>query len=327
MRYKSILGGAIGVVLVSVAACSTSADGDGGDGDGDTSGDGDGDTPGDGDGDSLGDGDGDTPGDGDGDTPGDGDGDVAPPVEEVPSVGCNGSNEPPSGAQQIQVGEDQRSFIISLPDGYDPSHAYPVIFAFHGLGGSGSLVMNQYYFGIEQQGGTPSIFVYPDGLETDQGGAGWPNTDGRDVVFFDHMLDTLKEGYCIDENRVFSTGHSYGGIMTYTLACERAEALRGVAPVAGSRWAQSACQGAVAAWGAHGDPDEQVSYESGVEAMARILEVNGCDPDSAEPLVDEPPCVSYACEPGSPVTWCQHDQGHDWPDFAAESIKAFFDSF
>ncbi len=225
------------------------------------------------------------------------------------------------------MGDDERSYIVSLPDGYDPSAPYPVIFAFHGLGGSGAGVSGQWYFGIEQKGGTPTIFVYPDGLETDQGGAGWPNQGGRDVAFFDAMLSSLTAGYCIDENRVFSTGHSYGGIMTYTLACERADVLRAVAPVAGSRWARSACQGPVAAWGAHGDPDDQVSYESGVEAMARIIEENGCDADSAAPIPGEEPCVAYSCDPGRQVVWCQHDQGHDWPDFAAQSIKSFFDAF
>src|SRR5690606_34935191 len=122
------------------------------------------------------------------------------------------------------------------------ANAYPVVFAFHGLGGSGQLVSNSFYFGIEQTGGTPSIFIYPDGLETGNG-PGWANSDGEDIAFFDAMLSTLQQTYCIDEARVFSTGHSYGGIMSHNLACQRAEVLRAIAPVAGAHFGRGQCSG------------------------------------------------------------------------------------
>ncbi len=246
-------------------------------------------------------------------------------VPVKPSLGCS-ETSPSSGAFSLLVDEVERTYLVSLPENYEPSRPYPLVFAFHGLGGSGELVSGPWYFGIEQQGGTPSIFVYPDGLETGDG-AGWPNQEGRDVAFFDALLATMQEGYCIDENRVFSTGHSYGGIMTLTLACERASVLRGVAPVAGAHFASGSCSGPVAAWGAHGNPDPTVSYESGLDAMARLLETNGCDESSAVAVEPLGACIEYACDAGYPVTWCEHDQGHDFPDFAAASIKAFFDGF
>ncbi len=249
------------------------------------------------------------------------------PIPEEPSAGCNGSATPPTGAQSITVGELSRTYIVSLPDDYDPSHAHPLVFAFHGLGGSGELVSGQWYFGIEQAGGKPAIFVYPDGLDAGDG-AGWPNEGGRDVAFFDALLKQLTENYCVDEARVFSTGHSYGGMMTHTLACQRGDLLRGVAPVAGAAYfAGSSCTGPVAFWGAHGDPDEAVDYEAGVSAMERLLETNGCDEASATATEPAEYCARYACDSGYPVTWCPHDQNHDFPDFAAESIKSFIDSF
>lgn len=251
------------------------------------------------------------------------------PVEETPSTGCSGSASPPDGPQAMDVDGTERTYIVSLPDGYDPATPYPLIFAFHGLGGSADLVSsNSFYFGIEQTGGTPSIFVYPDGLDSGMG-AGWPNDDGRDVAFFDALLAHMQSNYCVDSARVFSTGHSYGGMMTHTLACERADVLRGIAPVAGAffgGFGGGDCTGPVAAWGAHGDPDDTVDYESGLSAIQRVMETNGCDPDSAMPVEPEG-CSLYACDEGFPVTWCVHDQNHDWPEYAAESIKAFFDSF
>ncbi len=227
----------------------------------------------------------------------------------------------------MDVDGTERSYIVSLPDGYDPEIPYPLIFAFHGLGGSAELVSsNRYYFGIEQTGGTPSIFVYPDGLETGNG-AGWPNTDGRDVVFFDALLSTMQDNYCVDRARVFSTGHSYGGIMSHTLGCQRAEVLRAIAPVAGAMFGRGECSGPVAAWGAHGDPDDTVDYENGLSAMERVMDVDGCDPNSGTPVEPSEFCTAYRCDVGYPVIWCVHDENHNWPGFAAESIKAFFDGF
>lgn len=297
----------------ALAACSQSDSGEpnSGDGDGDVSGDGD----------LGGDGDSATGGstNGAGGSTGDGD------LPDMPSSGC-GAADPPTGPQSLMVGDLERTYIVSLPDGYDPSVSYPVIFAFHGLGNSGSGVMSEWYLGIEQKGGTPSIFVYPDGLD-DGGGTGWPNMGGRDVAFFDAMVESLKSTYCVDENRIFSTGHSFGGIMSFTLACDRANVLRAVAPVAGARWAQNDCMGPIAALGIHGDPDNDVPYENGLSAISRIVETNGCNTDAATPVAPTEFCESYACDPDYPVTWCAHDSGHDWPDFAAQMIKDFFDGF
>ena len=138
----------------------------------------------------------------------------------------------------------------------------------------------------------------------------------------------MEADYCVDTERVFSTGHSYGGIMTYTLACERADKLRGVALVAGSRWQNTTCGGAVAAWGIHGDPDPVVSYASGEQAMARILATNGCSVDMTVAVEPTDFCVEYECDAATPVTWCTHAEGHGWPSsWASQSIKDFFDRF
>jgi poly(3-hydroxybutyrate) depolymerase len=247
----------------------------------------------------------------------------APPTG---SPGCSGSATPPSGAQTIDVSGTARTYIVSLPEDYDPESPYPLVFAYHGLGGSGAQASGSFYLGIEQTGGTRAVFVYPDGLDGGDG-AGWPNTDGRDVAFFDAMLNAMQTSYCIDSEHVFSTGHSYGGMMSHTLGCERADVLRGIAPVAGAHFGRADCGGPIAAWGAHGNPDDTVSYESGLSAMARVLEANGCDSASSTAVEPTDSCILYECDAGFPVTWCEHDEGHGWPAFAARSIKQFIDSF
>src|SRR5690606_21829191 len=56
------------------------------------------------------------------------------------SSGCSGAASPPDGPQTMDVDGTQRSYIVVLPEGYDPETPYPLIFAFHGLGGSAELV-------------------------------------------------------------------------------------------------------------------------------------------------------------------------------------------
>jgi poly(3-hydroxybutyrate) depolymerase len=254
------------------------------------------------------------------------------PAVDVPVMatsGCAANAAPLEGEQTIDVDGTERSYIVSLPDGYDPETPYPLVFAFHGLGGSAELVSGRFYFGLEVPEGKPTIFVYPQGLDTGSG-AGWANSDGEDVAFFDALLVQMEADYCVDSERVFSTGHSYGAIMTHTLGCERASVLRAIAPVAGAffgGFGGDGCSGPVAAWGAHGSNDGTVDYDSGLSAIQRVMETNGCDPNSGTPVEPTEFCTLYDCDPGYPVTWCVHQDDHNWPDFAAASIRAFFDSF
>lgn len=46
------------------------------------------------------------------------------------------------------------------------------------------------------------------------------------------MTDVLIEKYKVDENRIFVTGWSNGGFMTYRLVCEMSDRIAGAAPFA-----------------------------------------------------------------------------------------------
>jgi hypothetical protein len=107
--------------------------------------------------------------------------------------------------------------------------------------------------------------------------------------------------------------------------------LRAIAPVSGGGpftfggfgGGGNACTGEVAVWIAHGENDETVLFERGVESRDRWLEANGCG-DTAAPVSPEP-CEEYAgCSEGLPVRFCVYQDGHDWPDFGPEGIWAFF---
>jgi polyhydroxybutyrate depolymerase len=123
----------------------------------------------------------------------------------------------------IAVNGTTRTYVLSVPAGGGGTPR-PLVFAFHGAGGDGAGIRG--YLGLEAPSQGKAIFVYPDGL-SDGSRTGWPDTNGRDIAFFDALLAKLEAEACVDSARVFGTGFSYGGYMSNTLGCKRAGVVRG----------------------------------------------------------------------------------------------------
>jgi poly(3-hydroxybutyrate) depolymerase len=243
------------------------------------------------------------------------------------SAGC-GVPAAPSGATQhtIEVSGVQRDYQLVVPSGYDPNTPLSLVFAWHGLGGSGALA--RLYFGVEQQSAGQAVFVYADGIAApfSNGLPGWDLGENGDVLLFDAILDEVTASHCIDESRIFSTGHSFGGYMSNALGCWRPNVVRAIAPVAsgGPPFTCTSTQ-PVAAWITHGSADAIVAPSKGIEARDHWLAANQCDTTTS--AVSPSPCAAYdGCIGGAPLHWCEHGGDHDWPSFAAEGIWGFFAS-
>jgi poly(3-hydroxybutyrate) depolymerase len=228
----------------------------------------------------------------------------------------------------IQIAAQERSYVLFVPATYNANSALPLVFAWHGLGGSGTLA--RQYFGVERASANSAIFVYPTGLADSSGKAAWTLTkDGVDVQLFDALRADVAAKYCVDLARVYSTGHSYGAMMTNALGCYRSNVLRGIAPVAGMPpFGRPTCTGAVAAWISHGDNDATVDFTTGGVASRDLwIGLNGCSTTIAPEATAPSPCVAYqGCSSGHPVNWCVHQDDHNWPSFAGAGIWAFFNS-
>jgi poly(3-hydroxybutyrate) depolymerase len=239
----------------------------------------------------------------------------------VPAPGC-GNATAPKGAldRTLQLGGRERYYLLFVPEGYDPTEPIPLIFAWHSS--NAPPAESRSYYRLEPVTGDGAIIVYPEGID-----GGWDLAgEGVDVQFYDLMLAALTEEYCIDQERVFSTGYSFGGMMSFTLACSRGSQLRAFAPMAGAYLGgipNGGCATPVPAWIAHGTNDDIVGYSSGEAARDVWIETNGCDATTMP--IDPSPCVSYQCSE-APLTWCSHTQGHEWPDFASRAVWDFFQS-
>lgn len=235
------------------------------------------------------------------------------------SPGC-GSEPPATGRYSIDVDGIAREYELAVPADYDPQHPYPVIFAWHWLGGWSGNILDNGYYGLAALSDDTTIFVAPEGIDN-----GWANTDGRDIAFASAMIERLESELCIDRERIFSTGWSFGGMMSNAVGCAMADTFRAVAPMSGSLW--SGCDEGttpIAYWGSHGIYDDVVPLGAGQEARDEFVARNGC---SDETIVDGPCLVYQGCDPGAPVVWCEFEGPHATPEFAPARTWDFFASF
>ncbi|MEO8904758.1 MAG: hypothetical protein ABI488_20230 [Polyangiaceae bacterium] len=149
---------------------------------------------------------------------------------------------------KITSGGMSREFIVDIPADYDPTHPYRLIFSWHQAYGSdvGNAngqypafqgpnfdAANYAFFGLHREAAAanqPVIFVAPEGI----GNLPWDYK--RDVVLFDDLLTLIDTNLCIDDNRVFSTGFSFGAMMSYALSITRQLKLRGVVAMAAANY-------------------------------------------------------------------------------------------
>jgi polyhydroxybutyrate depolymerase len=261
----------------------------------------------------------------------------------MPSSGCGSMMPaPPSGNMSMDVMGTQRDYIVKVPANYDATKPYKLVFAWHGLGGTAMQIAGGFgggYYGQAQRMGDTAIFIAGQGLPTmsggmagsgaTAGGAGWPNTGGRDVAFVKQLVTWATTNYCIDRSRIFSVGMSYGGIMSNTLGCEMGDVFRAIAPMSGSgplTFGGRMCVNHVAAWLSHGNMDMTVQFSAGQASRDHWVQANHC---TAMTMPTDPsPCVAYqGCDAGFPVTWCEFDGGHTVPPFASDAIFKFFSQF
>ncbi|MCQ9180072.1 ricin-type beta-trefoil lectin domain protein [Streptomyces sp. IBSBF 2953] len=265
------------------------------------------------------------------------------------SAGCGKAPTLTSGTHTIQSGGQNRSYILRVPAGYDNNHPYRLIFGFHWRGGTAGDVdsggtdgYNWSYYGLRRLAdgaNNSTIFVAPQG-----NGNGWANPGGQDVAFVDAMVGQLEAGLCVDTTQLFSAGFSYGGAMSYALACSRATVFRAVAVYSGANL--SGCNGGsqpIAYMGLHGLRDNVLPISSGRELRDTFVRANGCTrqnpPEPANGSLTHIITTYSGCRSGYPVVWAAFDgAGHDpgpidgstgdgWRTWTSAAVWQFFTQF
>ena len=224
-----------------------------------------------------------------------------------------------------------RSWIVYLPAGYTQGDSLPLILALHGLTQTGQGIMQFSGFNLIADTGN-FVVVYPNGIGNawNVGFSGGSTAD--DVGFLSALIDTLHQRYNIDLNRVYSTGFSNGGFMSYRLACELGNRIAAIAPVAGTMTdgSYSLCspQRPMPVLHIHGTNDFVVSYNGGFgnksvdQVLAFWNSYNNCP---ALPVIENLPDLIAEGSTVQRYTWVPCDEstevmllkvingGHTWP--------------
>ncbi|WP_030455806.1 ricin-type beta-trefoil lectin domain protein [Herbidospora cretacea] len=231
--------------------------------------------------------------------------------------GCGKTPTLTSGTHTIQSSGKNRSFILRIPANYNNNNPYRLIFGIHWLNGTmndvdsgGSSGASWSYYGQRQLANNTAIFISPQGLNN-----GWANSNGEDVTLFDDIMQRVEADLCVDPSLRFAMGFSYGGGMSFSLACSRANVFRAVAVFAGAQL--SGCNGGtqpIAYMGLHGITDNVLNISQGRALRDRFVRNNGCTAQNPpEPSSGSRTHVVTAysgCRAGYPVVWAAYDNGH-----------------
>jgi polyhydroxybutyrate depolymerase len=180
--------------------------------------------------------------------------------------------------RHLEVGGRDRSYLVDLPPRYAERGPLPLVLDFHGGGGSPAGARTQT--GFSTLGArVGAIVVYPAGSGRfgDQRLLTWntgsccgyakvANVD--DAAFVRALLDTLERTYPIDRNRIFATGLSNGGMMSYLVACRLADRIAAIAVVSGEPSMDCNPSRPVSVLIIHGTADENLPYNGGVGRKA-----------------------------------------------------------
>lgn len=227
-----------------------------------------------------------------------------------------------------------RQYKVHVPPGYDCHVPLPVVFCLHGLSQTAvSFCVNGS--GFDAGGGGTGfvnkadkerfILVMPNGYQNSWNGAGCCGGAGAlgldDVALMKAILAETRTHLNVDSHRVFATGFSNGGYLSYRLACEAADTFTAVAPGSGGIQTDlSKCTPSqhISVLDIHGTADTLVPYSLQKPSLERMAWANGCSTASVAATVPgsggDTTCITYSgCPNGVEVTGCTvQNGGHVW---------------
>lgn len=272
---------------------------------------------------------------------------ASPGTHQHRSGGCGKPHDPgyhirdESGNFSVQSSGIARYYTVDVPSGYDPDHAYNVIFDYHGNHGDSTQQRDnsQYY---KYDASQNYVLVYPQGYEEHWQGPSYAVEGIDDLQFATDLLNHIKNEYCVDPSHVYASGKSNGGGFVDLLACsDNGDDFAAFAMAAAALYTDNslgACNKKRAILESHGENDTTIPYNptepgSGGE-LPDVGEWVGwwgerdCGCDAVpEVFVDEEDqynVTTYSCHGWEDVVKHYHLEtlSHCWPDAQGDNYDA-----
>ncbi|PPJ12180.1 hypothetical protein C5E51_07765 [Nocardia nova] len=188
-------------------------------------------------------------------------------VAARPSPGCSAPHPTGTSNESFAGAGKSGTYLLDVPAATTP---LPLVVDLHGYLEPAAL---------EYAGTGLGSFGMANGFATvtpqlDESGV--PRWDfgehSADIAYLSELLTHVEATRCVDERRVYVTGLSMGAFTTSSLACQLADRIAAVAPVAGLQdfaWCDPARAVPMVAF--HGTEDPIVAYTGGVGPNAKYL--------------------------------------------------------
>lgn len=226
---------------------------------------------------------------------------------------------------QCHIGD--RHYYIAMPDGHDGETPIPALIFAHGYQGSAlGIIRNPRLRKVTDDLGIAFIAVKSEGqswstVNSPSGNAG---SEAVELAYFDAVKKDVTSRFSIDPEKIVMSGASTGGMVTWTLACERSDAFAAFIPMSGTFWAPvpPTCKGRVAnIVHFHGDKDRTVplngrpvagTHQGSVpKALAMYRSFGGFSAPRSINL-DELRCENSANAASKIVNFCLYSGGHSF---------------
>lgn len=239
-----------------------------------------------------------------------------------------------------------RMYRVYVPQRYSAAAPASLVLAFHGGGGDMDYMATDKYYGLISKAEAEGfVVVFPNGFSKLESGkfatwnagtccAGARDQNVDDVGFVRKIIDNVTIQLNIDRNRIYATGMSNGGMLTYRLACEMADTFKAIAAVAGTDNTTSCTPRVpISILHIHARNDDHLLYNGGAGKMFRDMskvsdfisvpttiskwvKQNGCNP-TPQRVLETPGayCDKYSpCQGNTAVQLCVTETGgHSWP--------------
>jgi len=259
-------------------------------------------------------------------------------------AGCSLGEERPASSfvdgtsiHTINVGGRDRTYRLYKPEGLPAS--VPLVVMLHGAFGNAEQAERAYDWD-ELADSQKFLVAYPDGLNrawnVNGGGCcGRPAREGvDDVAFISAAVADIVKNVSINSSRVYATGMSNGGIMSYTLACNTS-IFAAIGPDAATQLNLCGSPHPTSVMAIHGTADPFVPYKGGqglsvingpsvpdVDAFWRNVDQCGAPAATTSGAVTT--SNAGCADNGSVVLITVDGGGHQWPPFATQTLWQFF---
>ncbi|MBC7631707.1 PHB depolymerase family esterase [Aeromicrobium sp.] len=115
----------------------------------------------------------------------------------------------------------KRVYLVHVPPAYDGSTRTPVVFLFHGLGGSAAAMLQTTRMAdLADRSGFIVVAPQARGAVSTWDFRTRESTVRSDLGFVKSLVTTIKGQACVDSSRVYAAGFSNGSALTLALACD-----------------------------------------------------------------------------------------------------------